>query len=233
MIILITGAGRGLGLQLTKLAVERGHEVIACIREISDASEGLFALAARSPEQVRIERMNVTREEEVAGVAEKLRHDSVKLDGVINNAGVLLGRDHKLDTLPMHLLKLTFEVNLYGPMCVVKHMAPLMKGHSDAMVINISSEAGSMALAYGGDYPYAISKTALNMFSKQLNSELHPRGIRVLAVHPGWIRTDMGGSKAPMEATESATGILDLMERKTKVGEELIFVDHTGRSMPL
>jgi NAD(P)-dependent dehydrogenase (short-subunit alcohol dehydrogenase family) len=233
MRVLITGAGRGLGLQLTRLAVERGHEAVACIREISDASDGLFALAARSPELVRIERMNVTREEEVAGLAEKLSLDSVKLDGVINNAGVLFGRDHKIDTLPMHLLKLTFEVNLYGPMCVMKHMSPLLKEHSDATVINVSSEAGSIASAYGGDYPYGISKTALNMFSKQLNDELRPRGIRVLAVHPGWIRTDMGGSEAPLEPWESATGILDLLERKTQVGEELFFVDYTGRSMPI
>jgi NAD(P)-dependent dehydrogenase (short-subunit alcohol dehydrogenase family) len=108
-----------------------------------------------------------------------------------------------------------------------------MKDQSNATVINVSSEAGSIALAYGGDYPYGISKTALNMFSKQLNDELRPRGIRVLAVHPGWIRTDMGGSEAPLEASDSANGILDLLERKTVVKEELFFVDYTGRSMPI
>jgi NAD(P)-dependent dehydrogenase (short-subunit alcohol dehydrogenase family) len=233
MNILITGSGRGLGFQLTTLAVKRGHQVVACVREVSDTSEGLLALAVQHPDRVRIERMNVTREDEVAELADKLSEESAKLDGIINNAGVLLGREHKIGTLPMNLLKLTFDVNLYGPMNVVKHMAPLLSDHTGANVINISSEAGSMASAYGGDYPYAISKTALNMFSKQLNDELRPRGIRVLSVHPGWIRTDMGGDQAPMEASESASGILDLMERQTVVDEELFFVDYSGRAMPV
>ncbi|TFE23685.1 SDR family oxidoreductase [Cohnella luojiensis] len=233
MNILITGAGRGLGLQLTMLAAKRGNQVVVCVREVSDTSEGLWALAARHPDQVRIESMNVTLENEVAELADKLSKESAKLDGVINNAGVLLGREHKIGTLPMNLLKSTFDVNLYGPMNVMKHMSSLMSDHSGANVINISSEAGSMASGYGGDYPYAISKTALNMFSKQLNDELRPRGIRVLSVHPGWIRTDMGGDQAPMEASESASGILDLMERKTVVDEELFFVDYSGRAMPV
>ncbi|QMV42943.1 SDR family oxidoreductase [Cohnella cholangitidis] len=233
MNILVTGAGRGLGFQLTKLAVQRGHQVVACVREVSDASEGLLALAIRHPESVRIEKMNVTNENEIESLADKLKSESIKLDGVINNAGVLLGREHKIGTLPLQLVRLSFEVNLYGPMYVMKYMSPLMKDRSDATVINVSSEAGSIALAYGGDYPYAISKTALNMFSKQLNDELRPRGIRVLAVHPGWIRTDMGGSEAPLEASDSANGILDLLERKTVVKEELFFVDYTGRSMPI
>lgn len=233
MNILITGAGRGLGFELTKQAAGRGHQVVACIRDVSDASEGLLALAVQYPDSIRIERMNVIREEEIAKLADKLNSESVKLDGVINNAGVLFGREHKIATLPIHQLKFTFEVNVFGPISVMKYMSPLLTDHSNAMVINVSSEAGSIALAYGGDYPYAISKTALNMFSKQLNDELRPRGIRVLAVHPGWIRTDMGGDQAPLGADVSASGILDLMEKKTVVKEELFFVDHTGRSMPI
>jgi NAD(P)-dependent dehydrogenase (short-subunit alcohol dehydrogenase family) len=162
-----------------------------------------------------------------------LRREAIKLDGIINNAGILLGREHRITTLPMQNLKLSFEVNLFGPMNVMKHMSGLLSDHSGSVVVNITSEAGSISLAYGGDYPYAISKTALNMFSKQLGDELRPRGVRVLAVHPGWIRTDMGGDAAPLEASVSANGILDLLERKTVVAEELFFIDHTGRSMPI
>lgn len=233
MNILITGAGRGLGYHLTKLAVERGHMVLACARDVSDISIDLLTLATLHGDMVYIEPMNVTNEAEVANLASKLQKDSVKLDCIINNAGILLGREHKLATLPMAFMKTTFEVNLFGPMYMVKYMGPLMSEHSGSFVINISSEAGSVALAYGGDYPYAMSKCGLNMFSKMLASELHPRGIRVLAVHPGWIRTDMGGDKAPLDAEISAQGILDLVEQKTVVSEELFFVDHTGRSMPL
>lgn len=133
----------------------------------------------------------------------------------------------------MAYMKTTFEVNLYGPMNVIKHMGSLLADNSGAAIVNISSEAGSVALSYGGDYPYAMSKNALNMLTKMVGSELQSRGIRVLAVHPGWIRTDMGGDKAPLSADVSANGILDLLERKTRIAEELYFVDHTGRSMPI
>lgn len=92
MNILITGAGRGLGFQLTKLAVERGHHVVACVRDGADASAGLLSLASEYGDQVHIERMNVTVEEEAARLAVKLKNDDVKLDSIINNAGILLGR---------------------------------------------------------------------------------------------------------------------------------------------
>lgn len=233
MNILITGAGRGLGYELTKQAVQRGHEVVACVRHASDISNDLFALASQYGDLVRIERMNVADEEEVILLAEKLKSEAVVLGCVINNAGILLGREHKLSMLPMAFMKNTFEVNLFGSMNVAKYMGPLLLDHSESSVINITSEAGSVALAYGGDYPYAMSKNALNMFSKMLGSELHPRGIRVLAVHPGWIRTDMGGPNAPLSAEVSACGIMNLVDRKTVVADALFFIDHTGRSMPI
>ncbi|MFC5528789.1 SDR family NAD(P)-dependent oxidoreductase [Cohnella yongneupensis] len=233
MNLLITGAGRGLGLQLTKLALERGHTVIACMREIADATEGLLNLAAQYDDQLRIERLNVTHEDEAAQLAARLAKDNVKLHGIINNAGILLGREHTIETLPIHLMRLTFDVNVFGPVIVAKHFSPLLADDAGAVVLNISSEAGSMANAYGGDYPYAMSKTTLNMFSKQLKNTLWKRGVRVLAIHPGWIKTDMGGQSAPMEAAESAGGIMDIAEGKTTIADELVFVDHTGRSMPL
>ena len=232
MNFLITGAGRGLGLELTRTALERGHKVIACMRETADATEGLLKLAAEY-EQLHIERLNVTHEEEAMRLATKLAKDNVKLNCIINNAGILLAREHSLETLPMHLVRLTFDVNVFGPIIVAKHFSPLLADNAGSSILNISSEAGSMALAYGGDYPYAMSKATLNMFSVQAKNVLWKRGIRVLAVHPGWIKTDMGGNNAPLEAADSASGILDIAEGTTKIADELVFVDHTGRSMPL
>ncbi|MFD0672528.1 SDR family NAD(P)-dependent oxidoreductase [Cohnella sp. GCM10027633] len=233
MNLLITGAGRGLGLQLAKLAVERGHAVVACVREVAEASEGLLQLAAVHGDRLRIERLNVTHEDEAAQLAAKLASQGMKLHGIINNAGILLGREHAIESLPLHLVRLTFDVNVFGPMIVAKHLSPLLADDAGSVVLNISSEAGSVANAYGGDYPYAMSKATVNMFSKQLNAALHKRGIRVLAIHPGWIRTDMGGQSAPLEASASASGILDIAEGKTRVADALVFVDHSGREMPL
>lgn len=232
MNFLITGAGRGLGLELTRTALERGHKVIACMRDTADATEGLLKLAAEY-EELHIEKLNVTHEEEAMRLASKLAKENVKLHCIINNAGILLGREHSIEKLPMQMVRLTFDVNVYGPIIVAKHFSPLLADNEGSSVLNISSEAGSIALAYGGDYPYAMSKATLNMFSKQLKNLLLQRGIRVLAIHPGWIKTDMGGSGAPLEAAESAKGIVDIAEGKTPIVDELVFVDHTGRSMPL
>jgi NAD(P)-dependent dehydrogenase (short-subunit alcohol dehydrogenase family) len=235
MNILITGAGRGLGLELAKQAVERGHQAVACIRDASAPADGLKALADAHPGSIRIEPLTVESEADAQRLADRLRQDSFVLDAIINNAGVLLGRDQKIATLSMDDVRRTFEVNLFGPMTAAKHLIPLLReGKSGAdMLINISSEAGSFSGAYGGDYPYALSKLALNMFSKQLNEEVKLRGIRVLAVHPGWMRTDMGGQAAPLSAEESARGILDMVEGKTAVRDDLFFVDYAGRPMPI
>lgn len=233
MIYLITGAGRGLGLELTKEALARGHSVIACVREATDDGSGLPELAGEYGGRLRVERLDVTREEEAILLAAKLSEEGLKLRGIINNAGVLMGREHTLETLPVSMLRLTFDVNVFGPVIVTKHFSPLLEDGAGSVVLNVSSEAGSIANAYGGDYPYAMSKTALNMFSKQTNGALRGRGIRALAIHPGWIRTDMGGRQAPLEPSDSARGILDIAEGKTRVADELSFVDYAGRAMPL
>jgi NAD(P)-dependent dehydrogenase (short-subunit alcohol dehydrogenase family) len=119
-------------------------------------------------------------------------------------------------------------------MMVIKHLLPLMSDAGDLRaIINISSEAGSLTNAYGGDYPHAISKTAINMFSKQLKRYVKDRGIRVCAIHPGWIKTDMGGEKAPGDPAESADGILDILERKKDIDPESFFINVKGEPMPI
>lgn len=235
MNILITGAGRGLGLELTRIALERGHAVVACVRDRNHPSAELLELAERYLGQARIETLDIVSEADAEKLAGKLREESFGLDALVNNAGVLLGRDGGIAELSMDDVRRTFEVNLFGPLAAAKHLTPLLRESESGadIVVNISSEAGSFAGAYGGDYPYALSKTALNMFSKQLNEELKLRGIRVLAVHPGWIRTDMGGDSAPLSASDSAKGIMRLIEGETAVPEDVFFVDYAGRPMPL
>ncbi|WP_027092518.1 SDR family oxidoreductase [Cohnella thermotolerans] len=235
MNILITGAGRGLGLELTNLALERGHAVAACVRDANAPSDSLRELAARYPDSLRIEQLDIVSEPDAERLAERLKADSFRLDALVNNAGILLGRAEGISALSMDDVRRTFEVNLFGPLTVAKHLTPLLRESESGadIVINVSSEAGSFSGAYGGDYPYALSKIALNMFSKQLNEELKLRGIRVLAVHPGWIRTDMGGSSAPLSAADSARGIMGLIEGATVVPEDVFFVDYAGRPMPL
>jgi len=124
-------------------------------------------------------------------------------------------------------------VNLYGPMRVVKHFLPLLFKGANQTIINISSDAGSMTNAYGGDYPYAISKAALNIFTKQIKSYVQNRNINVYAVHPGWIKTDMGGERAPGSPEETANNLMDIIEKKKIIEDSLFFIKHDGESMKI
>lgn len=232
MNIVITGANRGLGYQLTAEAAQRGHTVIAGIR--SGQAEGkLQELMGRYPGQIVPVELDVAREETAERLAEKLRSSGQTVDVVINNAAVLLGRGVKLEEQPMEDVSISFDINLFGPMRVMKHLLPLIAEGGNSAVINISSEAGSLSNAYGGDYAYALSKAAINMFSKQLRKYLLPRGIRVYALHPGWIKTDMGGEKAPGDPVESARGIIDIVENKKEIAPEHFFINFKGEPMPI
>jgi NAD(P)-dependent dehydrogenase (short-subunit alcohol dehydrogenase family) len=230
--IVITGANRGLGYELTLAAVQRGHKVIAGIR--SPQPEGkLLKLISRFLGQIEAVQLDVCREETIARLAEKLLAERQTVDAVINNAGILLGRGVAIEEMEMGDVVRSFEVNLFGPMMMIKHLLPLMPDGDSRIVINISSEAGSLSNAYGGDYPYAISKTAINMFSKQLKKYVNDRGIRVYAIHPGWIKTDMGGEKAPGDPAENAGSIIDVLEMKKEIDPQAFFINYKGEQMPI
>ncbi|WP_151737581.1 SDR family oxidoreductase ['Paenibacillus yunnanensis' Narsing Rao et al. 2020] len=232
MNILITGAGRGLGAELAAEALERGHRVIAGVRTPEDPGPALTGLADAYGEALTVALLDVRDEEGIAALAAGLREQGVALGAIINNAAVLTARDTPIEELDFQDMLLTMDINLYGPMRVVKHFLPLLTA-PDASIINVSSEAGSITNAYPGDYPYSISKTALNIFSQQLHVYLRERGVHVLSVHPGWMHTDMGGSSAPTDPRRSAEGILDLLEQRKPPQEHFRFVDYTGKDMPI
>jgi len=233
--IVITGANRGLGYALASVACARGHIVIAGVRSPEARSESLLQLAERYPSQVIAIRLDVADEQSVSEAAAIIRadHRLGAVDAIINSAGILLGREQKLEELDFAQMEQSIRTNLYGPMIVMKYMLPLLYEGEQQCVINVSSEAGSFKSAYGGDYSYAISKSALNMFTAQLKVMLTRQNIAVYAVHPGWIKTDMGGDQAPGDALESAEGILDLVEKKQLPAKDAWFVDHLGNGMPL
>jgi len=232
MNLFITGANRGLGLALTTEAVKRGHTVYAGVRIPQKHSDALNHLSSLFPNKVQLVQLDVAAESTCQAAAEKLRADHISLDVIINNAGILDERSKTIEEIDIEKVEQTFNINLFGPMRVVKYFLPLLYKESDSTVINISSEAGSFQNAYGGDYPYALSKSALNMFSEQLRNYLKDDEVSVYAVHPGWIKTDMGGEKAPGTPEASAHGIMDIIERKTKIIHNSSFITIKGEAMP-
>lgn len=228
MNLLITGANRGLGYELAYEALQRGHSVIAGARNIEEDNGKLCSLVEEYKERVIIAKLDVTDEADIEALAARLRQEDRTLGAIINNAAILIGNNIPIESLELKDVQNTFEVNLYGPMMVVKHFLPLLTEPAAAL-INISSEAGSITNAYPNNYPYTISKTAMNMFSKQLKVSVKDRDIQVLSIHPGWIRTDMGGERATGDPRSSAIGIMDLIERKKAAESD--FVDIYGKPM--
>jgi len=232
MNLLITGANRGLGYELAAEALERGHAVIAGVRNSSKTNDRLTELVAKHGARLTVVELDVTDENGLAELASKIKQEGRTLGAIINNAGVLLARNTPIEDLDMNDVVSTFEINLFGPMRVVKHFLPLLT-EKDAALINISSEAGSITNAYPSDYPYTISKTGLNMFSQQLHAYVKDRGIQVLSIHPGWMKTDMGGESAPTDPCSSARGIIDLIERRIIPEGRFHFFDYSGKAMPI
>ncbi|MFC5652796.1 SDR family NAD(P)-dependent oxidoreductase [Paenibacillus solisilvae] len=238
MNIWISGANRGLGYEAAAEAIRRGHSVIACCRNPQKDGERLYALQDHCPGRVVIAELSITDEAMVEKHAAQLQEQGTRIDAIINNAAVLVGREHSLEELQLDNMRSSFEINVFAPMNVVKHLLPFMKQRADesaepAVIMNVSSEAGSIHHAYGGDYPYAMSKAALNMFSQQLRSYVEARGIHVYSVHPGWMRTDMGGANAPTDPADSARGMLDLIEQRVEAHTRLAFIDYLGRPMDI
>ena len=231
MNILITGSNRGLGLSLVKSGLEKGHIIYAGVRDKNEQKIAqLTELKNKYRDQLQIIDLDVTDEESVrTAVDEVCDH----LDVIINNAAILNEREKSIEDLDLKACKLALDINTLGPVRVIKHFLPLLKNGENQSIINISSDAGSLTNAYSGDYPYGLSKAALNMLSEKLHVTLKDDDIQVLSVHPGWMRTDMGGDQAPTNPLDTAKSIYNLIDRKVHIDSEFVYIDYQGNPMSI
>jgi NAD(P)-dependent dehydrogenase (short-subunit alcohol dehydrogenase family) len=227
--VFITGANRGVGLSLTEKFLELGYVVLAGCRT---ASENLKALGD-SHAGLKIVIQDVADDQSVAQSLAAVSREVDGLDILINNAAVYLTQSGILlaDTSFAEVLKM-FEINTLGPLRVTKNFLPLLEQGRKKMIANISSEAGCITDCWRtSEYGYAMSKAALNMQSKILQNYLKPKGIKVLAIHPGWVRTDMGGPEADISPKESAEGIAKLVVKDWPLDGGIYF-DYRGIPLP-
>ncbi|WP_297919155.1 SDR family oxidoreductase [Metallibacterium sp.] len=210
---LITGANRGLGLEFTTQLLDAGWQVTACCRAPQQAQE-LHALAARHAGRIEVQALAVDDAVALADLPARLgalRH----LDLLINNAGVLVSGE-RLGNVRSDDLARSFAINASAPLLLTQALAPLLEHAHAAKVLCISSQLGSIAQASTfRTVSYAMSKAALGMAARRLAAELGPRGITVLVMHPGWVRTDMGGASAPLLPQAAVTGMLAVLARAT------------------
>ena len=224
MHIIITGANRGIGLELTGQYLARGDTVHVGVREPGRA-EQLRALAAGRDGRLFIDACDVTSDASVRAFVAAV---SGSVDVLINNAGVRSKAD-ELQALDLEAANRTFQVNALGTLRVTRGLLPLLR---HGKIANISSNMGSIGEnSSGGSYGYRMSKAALNMATRSLAQDLRPEGIVAVALSPGWVQTDMGGPEAPTLVAESAAGLIAVIDRLT-MADSGEFFDFRRRRIP-
>lgn len=210
--VLITGANRGIGLELVRVYGEAGSRVIACCRDPSSAVD-LHETSSRY--DVEMHQVSVADGESVAALADKL--SGTPIDILINNAGTLGPPAEKQTATVMDFdgWAETFAVNTMAPVRMMQAlMANLMIG-TERKIVSISSQLGALSLDRPSYYAYSSSRAALNKFMRLAANDLREKRFVIGLIHPGWVRTAMGGPEADLSAEESAQGIFDVIGRMT------------------
>ena len=196
--VVVTGANRGIGLELVKQLLDSGHRVYATHRSEMDGLAGL------SNQNLSIHQMDVRDKEAIQFLVDSIEGE---IDLLINNAGVADGRWQSISEIDMEHALEVLEINAVAPVLVTQKFQNKMKNGST--IVMISSLMGSISDCMSGrSYAYRASKTALNMFSIAMKNELKNQGISILILHPGWVATDMGGPNATVSPEESVRGMI-------------------------
>ena len=211
MNVLITGASRGIGLEMVKYGIEHNWRIFACCRHPQQA-DSLFSLAKLANGRVSVHVADMYELATIQALSYELRNDAI--DILINNAGIYGSDNNKFGHVDVQSWINTFQVNSIAPLKVAEALLEQVRMGEKKIIACISSKMGSMAdNGSGGSYIYRSSKAALNAAMHGLAHELKPRGIGVLLLHPGWVCTRMGGSSAPIGPEESVRGMLSLVDR--------------------
>lgn len=213
--VVITGANRGIGLALTQGLVAAGHRVVAGCR-LPDTARRL-----RAVEPEIIASVDVADADSIERFAHLADTELGEIDLLINNAGIdarsagcAFDRRGPMVIDPEAVLDVT-RVNAVGPMLLTRHLAPALSRPDQSVVVNVSSQLGSMVVGdtRGGDVAYNVSKAALNMVSVMMADRLRRHDIAVVAIHPGWVRTDMGGERGELAIDEAVGPLLATFDR--------------------
>jgi short-subunit dehydrogenase len=227
--ILITGTNRGIGLELTKIFAENNWDVIACCRNPKKADK-LTALS-KQYKNIMIHKLDVEDFNDIENLKETLK--KTKIDILLNNAGIYGGQKGQFfGKIDYKSFKNTFKVNTLAPLKICETFIEQIKNSDKKTVAIITSMMGSISLNKDGkEFIYRVTKCAANMVVKCLANELQNDEVTVLAIHPGWVKTDMGGKDAPVTPEESAKGIYNILTKadKSTTGK---FLDFQGNELP-
>ena len=221
---IITGGNRGIGKEFIHQLLSKNHTIITGVR---------------NPDQMDIEhellsifKLDVSDSQSVVEFAQSVSQKTNQVDVLVNNAGRMDGRWQTIGEVDPDVSLEVLNVNTIGPLRVTQALWPLLEKTSNSKVANISSLMGSIDDCLSGrSYAYRTSKTGLNMITKILSVEGRDTDVSVSCYHPGWVQTDMGGERAPVQAHESVEGLIGLIEMQD--GERSgRFFEYTGVELP-
>ena len=226
--VLVTGANRGLGLGFVTNYLGKNVNVVSTTRDIESSRE-LLALKERFPDNLEIFELDLLKESAGDTLANFLGERPI--DILINNAGVGSTNQHFEAVSPKPWLEV-LKVNLIAPLMITQSIINNVKKGSDKKIYFLSSQLGSIGdNASGGMYIYRSSKTGLNQVVKSLSVDLKPQGITVVSLHPGWVKTDMGGPNAPVSIDESIEGMMQVID-STDIRDTGRFLNYDGKELP-
>lgn len=228
--VLITGASRGFGAALAASFAARGARVFAGARGPRPVLE---AIIEQHPGSVTAVALDVADDASVRRAVSSVQAAVPALDVLINNAAIRSRTvSHPIESIDFADVQRTLDVNAVGPLRVVQAFLPLLRAGAAPLLVNVSSEAGSIGPS-GRDreFDYCMSKAALNMATRLLYNYL-AGSVRVLSLHPGWLRTDMGGPRAALDPRAVAETVAERLLGAQPVAEGLLFIDHQGNPLP-
>jgi NAD(P)-dependent dehydrogenase (short-subunit alcohol dehydrogenase family) len=223
-VVLVTGAGRGIGLEFVRQYAAEGRTVLATVRD-PDRAPALRAVAGA----VSVLPLDVTDPAQVAALAASL--DGRPIDLLINNAGVYGTASNQLGELDYLAWEQVLAVNTLGPVRVTEALLDCLRAGTGRKIVSVTSLMGSIGENTGGSLYYRSSKAALNAAMKTLAIDLGGEDFCVAVIHPGWVRTDMGGANAPLDAPGSVAAMRRVIDRLT-TKETGGFFNYDGARLP-
>ncbi|MBT3338555.1 MAG: SDR family oxidoreductase [Anaerolineae bacterium] len=200
--VLITGANRGIGLETAKQMKALDYEVILTSRNADEGERVARDLG------VRFHQLDVTSAKSISALKDHVDAEFGRLDALINNAGILLDRTDGILNLPEEKLRTMFETNTFAPLMLIRAFLPMMLEKNYGRIVNVSSQLGAISNFSNYTPAYRLTKLALNGITLMLADAVKGKNILINSVHPGWVKTDMGGAGAPLGLEEGARGLV-------------------------
>jgi NAD(P)-dependent dehydrogenase (short-subunit alcohol dehydrogenase family) len=231
---IVTGANRGIGREVAKRLAQRGYRTILTGRDEHSGKSAVDEIhreiGARLTGDLVFHPLDVTDAAGVKKLLDFVTSEYGAADVLVNNAAVLLDRGGRAVQTPLDTYRATMETNVYGPLLLCQTFLPLMLERNYGRVVNVSSDAGQIQGMVDDMTAYRLSKIALNGLTLMLADSVKGKNVLINAAHPGWVRTEMGGSTAPRAVAEGAEGIVWLATLPDGGPQGGLF--HDGKLMP-